>query len=523
MSRSALLKGLPIALAALLAQSVVAASGETVAETLLSHQKPTTTSSVENATFGGGLAVDGDTTTRWASAEGSDPQWIAVDLGGPARITRVKLNWEAAHASAYQLQVSADGSAWTTVKSVTGSDGAIDELTGLDAAARHVRVLGTQRATSYGYSLWELEVHGSRTGGGDIEAPSAPSGLKATSATTDAITLAWTPATDNVGVTGYEVLRNGNVVGTSTTAGFTDTNLASGTTFTYAVRARDAAGNLSAPSASVQASTQPGNGTGGTVFVIAGDIAKRELPSEHSKTAELVAGIKPQHVLTVGDNQYDNGTLSEFRAYYDKTWGKFKSITKPTPGNHEWYDQLKGYKAYFGSIATPQGKPYYSFDVGDFHFVALDSDPVTDGNHAEQVTWLKQDLAKNTKSCVVGYWHHPRFNSGEYGDNKAIAPLWDEMVKARADVVFGGHDHHYERIKPLNSQGRVDEANGVRSAIVGIGGDSLYTQIKPRDGVEKSFAKHGVMKFVTSGKTYSWEIIGTDGKLLDKAGPYTCR
>ncbi|MFB9908682.1 galactose-binding domain-containing protein [Allokutzneria oryzae] len=494
-----------------------------MAETLLSHNKPTTTSSVENASFAGGLAVDGDATTRWASAEGVDPQWIAVDLGGPATVSRVRLVWEAAHAADYQIQTSADGQSWQEAKAVTASDGGTDEISGLAASARYVRVLGTKRATVYGYSLFELEVYGSRTGGGDIEPPSTPAGLRTTSSTSDSISLAWDPARDNVGVTGYEILRNGNVIGTAAGATFTDTGLASATAFTYTVRARDAAGNLSAQSAEVRASTQAGGGPGGIVLVVAGDIAKRELPSEHSKTAKLVEGINPQYVLTVGDNQYDNGTIEEFRTYFDKTWGKFKSIIKPTPGNHEWYDKLNGYKAYFGPAATPQGKPYYSFDVGDFHFVALDSDPITDGIKDEQLAWLKQDLAANKKACVGGYWHHPRFNSGEYGDNKSIAPFWDEFVKARADVVFGGHDHHYERLKPLNSQGKVDEANGVRSAIVGIGGDSLYNQIKPREGVEKSFSKHGVMKLVLSGKTYSWEIIGTDGKLLDKAGPYTCR
>ncbi|RZQ65828.1 discoidin domain-containing protein [Amycolatopsis suaedae] len=508
--------------AALVAQPLLTSGVGEAAESLLSHNKLTTTSSVENASFAGNFAVDGDATTRWASLEAADPQWISVDLGGPALISRVKLNWEAAYATDYTVETSDDGQNWKHARAVTGGDGAIDEIAGLNAAGRYLRVHGTKRGTAYGYSLWELEVYGSRTGGGDVEAPTAPTGLRSTGSTADSITLAWQPSTDNVGVSGYEILRNGNVVGTSATTSYTDGGLASGTSFTYTVRARDAAGNLSPASAAVQASTGPGSGTG-TVLVVAGDIAKRQIPSEHNKTAKLVEGIKPQYVLTVGDNQYDNGTISEFRTYYDKTWGKFKNITKPTPGNHEWYDKLNGYKQYFGSIATPQGKPYYSFDVGDWHFVALDSDPLTDGITGDQLTWLKNDLATTKKACIGGYWHHPRFNSGQYGDLRSIAPFWDEMVKARADVVFSGHDHHYERLKPLNSSGRVDEANGVRSAVVGIGGDSLYTQIKPREGVEASFAKHGVMKLVLNGRSYSWEIIGTDGKLLDKAGPYTCR
>ncbi|TWP54076.1 alkaline phosphatase [Lentzea tibetensis] len=506
-----------------LATPLVASGTAAAAESLLSQNKPTTTSSTEDATLSGALAVDGSATTRWASAEGADPQWIAVDLGGPATVTRVKLSWEAAYAEDYRVETSNDGTTWTTRKTVTGGDGGTDEIAGLSASGRYVRVHGTKRATAYGYSLWELEVYGSRTGGGDVTPPTAPTGLAVTASTTDSVTLAWQAAQDDVGVTGYEVLRNGNVVATSATTGYADTGLASGTTFTYTVRARDAAGNLSSASAPVQASTQPGSGNG-IVLVVAGDIAKREVPSEHTQTAKLVEGIKPQHVLTVGDNQYDNGTLEEYLTYYDKTWGKFKAITRPTPGNHEWYDKLNGYKSYFGNaIATPQGKPYYSWEIGDWHFVALDSDPLTDGVTGDQITWLRQDLASNTKACVAGYWHHPRFNSGQYGDLKPIAPFWDELLKAKADVVFSGHDHHYERIKPLNASGKVDEANGIRSAIVGIGGDNLYTQIKPRVGVEKSFAKHGVMKLTLSGRSYSWEIIGIDGKVLDKAGPYTCR
>ncbi len=511
-----------IAAIVLLAQPVTASSATAgPVESLLSVNKRTTTSTVENESFSGALAVDGDSTTRWASLEG-DPQWIAVDLGGPADISRIKVFWESAHAKDYQVQASDDGQNWRDVKTVVGSDGGLDEFTGLNTSARHVRIFGTARATVYGYSLWELEVYGVRTGDGDIQPPSVPAGLRQASSTTESITLGWTASTDNVGVTEYEVLRNGNVIGRTATTSYTDTSLASGFDFRYAVRARDAAGNLSGSTVSVKAATRP-SASDGIVIALAGDIAKPELPSEHQRTAELVSRIKPRYVLTVGDNQYVDGTIEEFRNYYDKTWGKFKRITKPTPGNHEWNNELAGYKQYFGKIATPKGKPYYSFDVGAFHFVALDSDPVYNGGGAEQVEWLRKDLAKTKKSCIAGYWHHPRFNSGNSGDAKSIAPLWNELARAKADVVFAGHDHHYERTKPLDVNGHVDEANGVRSVIAGIGGDSLYLDYKAREGVEKILGKHGVMKLVLKGKTYSWEIIGTNGELLDKAGPFRCR
>ncbi|MCK2240584.1 MULTISPECIES: discoidin domain-containing protein [unclassified Crossiella] len=521
-------------LPALLATVAVAAAttplltASAAADTLLSLNKPTTTSTTEAADFDGGKAVDGDNTTRWASAEGVDPQWISVDLGGPATVNRVSLNWETAFARDYQVQASADGRTWTTIRSVTESDGGIDELTSLNTAARYIKVNGTRRATSYGYSLWEIAVYGTRTGTGDTQAPTTPAGLAAPSSTSDTITLGWAASSDNVGVTGYEVLRDGNLVGSSPTTSFTDTGLASDTGFSYTVRARDAAGNISGESAPLAARTKPG-APGGTVVVAAGDIVPVCAGSScaSTKTAKLVEQIKPSLIVTAGDNQYNSGTIDEFRRYYDPTWGKFKDITKPSPGNHEYDDPAgkgKGYQQYFGAAATPLGggKMYYSHDVGDVHFVALDS-MAQKANDKAQLEWLRADLAKNQKRCVISYWHHPRFNSGEYGDNPTMGPLWNELVKAKADLVLSGHDHHYERLKPLNASGKVDEVNGVRSAVIGIGGDSLYTNIKNREGVEASFAKHGVMKLILNGPTISWEIIGIDGKLLDKAGPYTCR
>ncbi|WP_312878129.1 discoidin domain-containing protein [Lentzea indica] len=501
----------------------IAASGTAnAADSLLSASKPTTVSSVEAATFGGANAVDGDPTTRWASLEGVDPQWIAVDLGGNATISKVKLNWEVAYASEYKIQTSADGSSWSTKKTLTGQNGGIDE-TSLATSGRYVRIYGTKRGTSYGYSLFELEVWGS-IANGDTAPPSAPFGLTSTGTTSSSVSLKWTAATDNIGVTGYDVLRNGSVVGTPTGTTFTDTGLASGTAFTYTVRARDAAGNLGPASNAVQVTTLPAGPGDSITVVAAGDIASLT-NREHYETAKLIDQIKPNHILTVGDNQYDSGTLTEFRNHYDKSWGRYKNITRPATGNHEWEDNLNGYKSYFGAQAYPAGKPYYSWEAGEFHFVSFDSQLMYDtGSDSTQLNWLKADLAANTKACVVGYWHHPRFNSGEYGDKSKMAPLWNVFADAKADLVLSGHDHHYERLKPLNKSGSIDEANGLRSAIIGIGGDYLYSNVKPRTGVENWFAdSHGVVKFTLSGRSYSWEVIDTAGTVRDKAGPYNCR
>lgn len=120
--------------------------------------KPTTTSSTEGADVTGAQAVDGNLATRWSSAF-ADPQWIRVDLGTPTAIGRVKLAWEAAYSSAYQIQTSNDGTTWTTVKTVTGADGGVDEHSGLGANGRYLRIYGTARGTGYGHSLWEVEAY----------------------------------------------------------------------------------------------------------------------------------------------------------------------------------------------------------------------------------------------------------------------------------------------------------------------------------------------------------------------------
>jgi chitosanase len=149
---------------------IVAYSASAAAETLLSQGKPATSSSIENSTLAAAKAVDGNASTRWASAEGSDPQWIQVDLGTAKAITHVKLTWEVAYGKAYQVQTSTNASNWTTIFSTTTGNGATDDLTGLSGTGQYVRVYGTARGTTYGYSLWELEVYGS-----DAATPTPPS------------------------------------------------------------------------------------------------------------------------------------------------------------------------------------------------------------------------------------------------------------------------------------------------------------------------------------------------------------
>lgn len=445
-------------------------------------------------------------------------------------INRVKLNWEVAYAKDYKIEVSDNGTSFTPVKEVVNGNGAVDDLTGLQAHGRFVRLVGTKRATSYGYSLWELEVFGTADSSGDTQAPSVPTNLQAGQVTATTAALTWTASTDNVGVSSYDVLRNGTVVASAATAQYNDSGLTADTSYTYAVQARDLAGNVSGASQPITVKTATG-GTGQFVLAAAGDIADQCTETSdpqcvHPKTARLVQAMNPANVITMGDNQYDDAHYSDFTSYYDKSWGKFKSITKPIPGNHETYDDtpFAGYRQYFGAIATPQGKNYYSWNRGNWHFVALDSnDFVKEEGLAEpaQLTWLKQDLANNTKGCIAAYYHHPYFSSGDHGDNPDAAPLWQTMLDYKVDLVLNGHDHHYERFLPQNFSGQPDPKGPVQ-IIGGTGGKTLYDINPAHPATAKLLSTFGVLKLSMTDTTFSSQLIGLDSSVLDSSPTYTC-
>ncbi|MFI6291580.1 cellulase family glycosylhydrolase [Nonomuraea sp. NPDC050790] len=244
-----------------------------------------TSSSVEGAGFEASLAVDGDAATRWASAEGADPQWIRLDLGTTSTISGVTLTWEAAYAKSYKIQTSPDGSTWTDVYSTTTGDGGTDQLS-VSGSGRYIRMYGTQRGTPYGYSLWEFDVRTSS--GGDTTPPSTPGNLRSTATTSSSVSLAWNASTDNVGVSGYDVYRGSTLVNTATGTTFTDTGLTANTSYTYTVRARDAAGNVSPASNAVTATTQPPTG-GGTPVEANGQlrVCGVKLCNENGKQIQL--------------------------------------------------------------------------------------------------------------------------------------------------------------------------------------------------------------------------------------------
>lgn len=276
-----------------------------------------------------------------------------------------------------------------------------------------------------------------------------------------------------------------------------------------------------APGATTQTAAQITPAPNDPVIAGAGDIANSGAGDE--ATAKLLDSINPTVVYTTGDNAYPDGTLSEFQTYYEPTWGRHKAKTKPSPGNHEHHTSgASGYYDYFGAAAGERGKGYYSYDVGEWHLIALNSS-ISMGATSEQVGWLKNDLAAHTNSCTLAYFHHPLFSSGDHGNQTQVKPLWDALYSANADVVLNGHDHSYERFAPQNPSGTLDTARGIREFVVGTGGASYYPFdiIKPNSEA-RSTGTHGVLKLTLHAGGYDWQFIPEAGKTFTDSGSDDC-
>jgi len=194
-----------------------------------------------------------------------------------------------------------------------------------------------------------------------------------------------------------------------------------------------------------------------------------------SPTAALLDNI-PGTVFTAGDNAYPNGSSSDYSQCYNPSWGRHKARTRPSPGNHDHNTSgAAGYFGYFGAQAGPSGLGYYSYDLGAWHIISLDSNIDMSAGSAQE-TWLRADLAASTKRCAIAYWHHPRFSSGtNHGSEPATQPLWQALYDFGAEIVISGHDHEYERFAPQTPNGSADPARGIREFVVGTGGAGLYS------------------------------------------------
>ncbi len=259
----------------------------------------------------------------------------------------------------------------------------------------------------------------------------------------------------------------------------------------------------------------------------AGDIACSSGPTpttcHQAATSDILVTTKPTAVLPLGDNQYWAGELWAFRAYYRPSWGRLKAITHPSPGNHEYLTKhAAGYFTYFGSPAGDPRKGYYSFDVGAWHVIALNSE-INHGSTSRQVVWLKADLSNHPVLCTLAYWHRPRWTSGWHGNDPSYGAFWRVLYRAHADVVLNGHDHDYERFALQAPSGATDTTHGIREFVVGTGGSfhRPWARMAANSQARNDFT-FGVLRLRLRRASYVWKFLPEAGKRWTDYGSTRC-
>jgi hypothetical protein len=373
----------------------------------------------------------------------------------------------------------------------------------------------------------------------DVTPPTTPTGLAAVPLGSGRLNVTWNPSQDNNQVFGYTLYRNGNVIANlgPNTTGYADTGLQSTTTYSYTVEAKDAAGNTSAQTAPATGTT--GAPTSGDPVIAAwGDGPCDPVDSNYNGGQGTADACKQRAVsdiffntplaamLTLGDNQYEAGTLWQFMQSYDASFGRVMSLTRPIPGNHEYQTQnAAGYYAYFGSRAGDPTKGYYSYDIGTWHIIALNSECAAIGGcgaSSPQSVWLANDLAAHSNFCTLAYWHHPRFSSGEHGNDDSFATWWFRLYNAGADIVLNGHDHDYERFAPQNDDQQV-VANGIREFVVGTGGEE-HGPFTSQSANSLVFNNNtfGALKLTLHPTSYDWQFVPAGGGTFTDSGSGAC-
>jgi hypothetical protein len=267
------------------------------------------------------------------------------------------------------------------------------------------------------------------------------------------------------------------------------------------------------------------------VLVGAGDIASCANPEGARATAQLIEKI-PGTVFAAGDLAYESGSAAEFRNCYDPSWGRLKERTKPVPGNHEYAEPTaSAYFQFWGEQAGPRGKGFYSYDLGPWHVVALNTncdarDLGGCGPGSPQETWLKEDLANHPHACIVAYGHHALFSSGvfkKHALHPELKQLWQALYAAHADLILAGHEHSYERFAAQDPDGKADPEHGIREIVVGTGGRShdLLGFATPNSEV-RDWQTFGVLKLTLTPGKYTWEFIPEEGKTFRDSGSGAC-
>ncbi|HEY2544704.1 MAG TPA: metallophosphoesterase [Candidatus Acidoferrum sp.] len=279
---------------------------------------------------------------------------------------------------------------------------------------------------------------------------------------------------------------------------------------------------------------QASTSTDGQTFVLvgAGDIAGCKNLDGARATAKLLEQI-PGTVFAAGDLAYERGSAAEFQNCYGTTWGEFKGRTRPIPGNHEYAEPTaSGYFQYWGSQAGAPGKGYYSFDLGSWHIVALNTNCNAQGlggcgAGSPQEEWLRKDLAAHPDGCVLAYGHHALFSSGVFKSH-AVHPelkvLWRDLYAAHAALVLAGHEHSYERFAPQDPDGNADPNSGIREIVVGTGGKSHDPLgFATANSEVRNTDTYGIIKLTLTPGHYTWQFIPEEGKTFTDSGSGICR
>ena len=262
------------------------------------------------------------------------------------------------------------------------------------------------------------------------------------------------------------------------------------------------------------------------ILVGAGDIADCKDLSGAEATAKLLDQL-PGTVMAVGDLAYPDGSKENF-VCYDKTWGRAKSRTRPAVGNHEFHSAHgTPYFDYFGAAAGDPKTGYYSYELGTWHVVVLNSECKDVGGceaGSSQEKWLRADLAAHPVACTLAYWHKPLFSSGSaHGNDLSVKPLFQVLYEANADLIINGHDHDYERFAPQTPDGAADPARGIREFVAGTGGKNHrpFSEPKPNSEVRDATA-FGVLKLTLKPGGYDWQFIPEAGKTFTDSGSGNC-
>ncbi len=328
------------------------------------------------------------------------------------------------------------------------------------------------------------------------------------------------------------------------TTSATNTNLAARESGANAPQLVITTGAAAATATKVAAPTATQPAGSGSTLLLAGDICKHNQGSADytancKKTGDLVRSLLASHpgaqVQTLGDNVNNDTTGSydaQYTQLYQPAWGSFLNVTHALMGNHDTYPPsgTAPYYSFFGSHSG--GKPgYYSYNIGaSWHVIVLNAQCSQAGGcgaSSAQTTWLKNELAANTRKCVLAVWHQPRWTSGRHTDNSTYAPWWNLLYQYKADIVANGHNHNYERFNLIDPNENA-AADGIREFVVGTGGapGDSYTYashpLDPNEVIRNQSAAYGVLQLTLNDASYAWKFQPAAGTTFTDSGTQVC-